>query len=395
MRKSGKPAKNKDILRFSKLFEDEITLDSLNRSQLTALCRLLELQPIGTNAFLRFQLRMKLRSLKADDKMIMKEGMDSLTIPELQQACRARGMRALGLPEERLRNQLKQWLELSLSEKIPPSLLLLSRVLYLPENLPATDQLKATIQALPEEAVTEAKYKIGESEGKIDNKTKIELIRQEEEAIRREKEEEEAAKKEEVKKKEKLIDKAPVIEVSSGATETVEDEQDDKKELSREDIESLESVIDIKGIALEKEELKDLQEEMEEYKEDLREIKTEEALGALRVPKGAQRLGKRVDKMISKMDMLVNDLESKKESLQHEVDILKKKGEEATAIKEEFVNIEEILEAARKIATTDDKTKLKKIMKVLEMMDMDHDGKIEVDHIVKVSKRKNCTLCNE
>lgn len=58
-------------MKFSKLFEDEITLDSLSRPQLTALCRVLEIQPIGTNNFLRFHLRMKLRSLAADDKVNM------------------------------------------------------------------------------------------------------------------------------------------------------------------------------------------------------------------------------------------------------------------------------------------------------------------------------------
>ena len=56
-------------MRFSKLFEDEITLDSLNRQQLIALCKLLELQPFGTSNFLAFQLRMRLRNLIADDKV--------------------------------------------------------------------------------------------------------------------------------------------------------------------------------------------------------------------------------------------------------------------------------------------------------------------------------------
>ena len=96
IRSSGQDASNEEILRFSKLFEDEITLDSLSRAQLIALCRVLETQTIGTNNFLRFQLRMKLRSLAADDKIIQKEGIDSLSVSELQAACRARGMRALG-----------------------------------------------------------------------------------------------------------------------------------------------------------------------------------------------------------------------------------------------------------------------------------------------------------
>lgn len=96
IRSSGQQASNEEILRFSKLFEDEVTLDSLSRSQLTALCRVLEIAPIGTNSLLRFQLRFRLRSLAADDKVIQKEGIESLSIGELQAACRARGMRSLG-----------------------------------------------------------------------------------------------------------------------------------------------------------------------------------------------------------------------------------------------------------------------------------------------------------
>lgn len=57
------------MLKFSKLFKDEITLDSLPRPQLVALCRVLELRPLGTSNFLRFQLTLKLRSLALDDKV--------------------------------------------------------------------------------------------------------------------------------------------------------------------------------------------------------------------------------------------------------------------------------------------------------------------------------------
>lgn len=85
--------------------------------------------------------------------MIQKEGIDMLTLSELQQACRARGMRAYGLSADRLRYQLSQWLDLSLNKKVPPSLLLLSRAFMLPETIPTTDKLKATISALPETVV--------------------------------------------------------------------------------------------------------------------------------------------------------------------------------------------------------------------------------------------------
>ena len=85
--------------------------------------------------------------------MIQMEGIDNLDADELQSACRARGMRSVGVSENRLRSQLKQWLELSLNEKIPPSLLLLSRALYLPDNLSKEETIKSTIAMMPEKLV--------------------------------------------------------------------------------------------------------------------------------------------------------------------------------------------------------------------------------------------------
>lgn len=109
VRTSGDVATSEEIMKFSKLFEDDITLDSLQRPHLVALCKVLNVSTIGTGAILRFNLKMKLRSLAADDKMIAKEGVDSLNFSELQQACRARGMRAYGVSEERLRKELRNW----------------------------------------------------------------------------------------------------------------------------------------------------------------------------------------------------------------------------------------------------------------------------------------------
>ena len=90
--------------------------------------------------------------------MIQKEGLDSLNVWELQEASRARGMRALGVSKDRLRVQLQQWLDLHLNANIPTSLLLLSRALYLPESLSTEDQLKATISSLPESTVSHFCY---------------------------------------------------------------------------------------------------------------------------------------------------------------------------------------------------------------------------------------------
>lgn len=136
VRGTGEQPTTKDIVKFAKLFEDELTLEHLERPQLVALCKLLELQPIGTNNLLRFQLMMQLRTIKADDEMIAAEGVAAMSVSELQAACRSRGMRSLGLTEEQLRQQMQQWLDLHLKENVPPSLLLLSRAMYLTDLKP-------------------------------------------------------------------------------------------------------------------------------------------------------------------------------------------------------------------------------------------------------------------
>uniref|UniRef100_A0AAQ4RKP4 Leucine zipper and EF-hand containing transmembrane protein 2 n=1 Tax=Gasterosteus aculeatus aculeatus TaxID=481459 RepID=A0AAQ4RKP4_GASAC len=136
VRGTGEQPTTKDIVRFSKLFEDELTLEHLERPQLVALCKLLELQPIGTNNLLRFQLMMQLRTIKADDEMIAAEGVAALSVSELQAACRSRGMRSLGLTTDQLHQQIQQWLDLHLKENVPPSLLLLSRAMYLTDLQP-------------------------------------------------------------------------------------------------------------------------------------------------------------------------------------------------------------------------------------------------------------------
>ena len=69
IRTSGTQASTADIIEFSKLFEDQLTLDNLSKEQLRALSKLLLLPPYGSSAILRFQLRMKLRQLEVDDQV--------------------------------------------------------------------------------------------------------------------------------------------------------------------------------------------------------------------------------------------------------------------------------------------------------------------------------------
>ncbi|XP_049531642.1 mitochondrial proton/calcium exchanger protein isoform X2 [Anopheles darlingi] len=420
---------NEEMLKFSKLFEDEITLDSLTRQQLQALCRVLEVSPIGTSNLLRFQLRLKLRNLAADDRTIQKEGIESLNLSELQAACRARGMRAYGASEERLKSQLQEWINLSLNEKVPPSLLLLSRALMLPENITTSDKLKATISSLPDSVATVTKAAIGEREGKIDNKTKIEVIKEEERKIKEEREEE----KEKQKDEQVLVDSAPVLTAdgqpaaaAAGASSEaqippvvgrpVEDvifapapetkilldqippqPHTAVEELSSKDLEVLEDALDSLGkhkktLLVEKEEIRDLKEEIADYQEDVQEL--QEVVTAAKNPdevqvkesRAAKMLFKKVNSMINKMDTVLTDLERKEKKLKEQVHAAETSdsAEVPPAAGEELVRIDELMSAIKKIKNVTDDSRLDQISKILGKIDDDQDGQIKVEDVLKV-----------
>ncbi|CRK97581.1 CLUMA_CG010967, isoform A [Clunio marinus] len=414
LRTSGGYASNEEIIKFSQLFEDEITLDSLSRQQLLALCRVLEANTIGTSNLLRFQLRMKLRSLAADDRLIQKEGIDTLNLSELQSACRARGMRAYGLSEERLRVQLQEWINLSLNEKVPPSLLLLSRALMLPEDVEVSEKLKATLASLPETVGTQAKAAIGEREGKIDNKTKIEIIKEEQRKIQEELDEEKEA---ELEKAQKLKDAAPVIatdpsreQISQMFMEQKVMEQEEKlfienaipveKELSSEDLKVLSDALgtigkEKKNLILEKEEIKEIKEEIAEYQEDVQELEQivelqKDEKTQLKESRAAKNLFKKVNSMINKLDLVLDDLEKKEKEIKILIEEPVKDEAEETLVEEdakraaELVRIDEMMNAIRKIQKVSDESVLEKIQQILGRIDDDQDGSLKVEDVLKV-----------
>ncbi|KAG6445263.1 hypothetical protein O3G_MSEX003830 [Manduca sexta] len=402
IRTSGDVATSEEIMKFSKLFEDEITLDSLQRPHLVALCKVLNVSTIGTSAMLRFNLKMKLRSLAADDKMIAKEGVDSLNFSELQQACRARGMRAYGVSEERLRKELRNWLDLSLNEKVPPSLLLLSRALMVPEHVPTTYKLKATISALPEQVATQTKAAIGEKEGKLDFKAKAEAIKLEELKIKEEKKEMQEAEKEkqllEAKKREKeeLKDKAPIIDADATpvmvdpAPIIAVDPPKPKAEegLSGKDIEVIEDALEKlaeqkKSLLLEKESIQELKAELLDYSEDVKEmqeiVKTKQA--DIKLTKGARRLYRAVNNMISKLDAALVELESKEKALKTTLEQTKSEPQKA---KEQLIQIDELMHSIKSLQKVPDEAKLKLIQDVLGRLDDDFDGQLKIDDVLKM-----------
>jgi len=193
--RDGHPVTNEDIVRFAKLFNDELTLDSVDRPQLIAMCRFMDIPPYGSDALLRFHLRNKLRQLKADDRLIYWEGVNSLSMEELMFACQERGMR-IGLPTKDLRRQLNEWLQLSLDFNIPSSLLILSRAFRFTsdvDQMNPDEAIKMAIGSLPKNAIDEVLMDQHDDNVSIHEK-KLESLRRQEKLIEEE-EKAEAEKK--------------------------------------------------------------------------------------------------------------------------------------------------------------------------------------------------------
>jgi LETM1 and EF-hand domain-containing protein 1, mitochondrial len=192
--RSGAQVSNSDIKRFAKLFNDEITLDSVDRVQLVNMAKFVNIPAYGTDTFLRFQLRAKLREIKADDRLIAAEGVNSLTFEELRAACRSRGMRWDGESSASMRSQIEDWLDLSLGAALPSSLLILSRAFTIthrrledPEKAAVAD-LEATLASLPDGVLMRAELDACPTDDSPESKMRrLETLRQEQDRIAEEK----------------------------------------------------------------------------------------------------------------------------------------------------------------------------------------------------------------
>ncbi|KAJ2662009.1 LETM1 domain-containing protein ylh47 [Coemansia sp. RSA 1200] len=209
IRSSGEAVSTADLLRVAHIFEDDLTLDNLSRPQLVSICRFMGVNAFGTDNYLRYQITNRMRYIRADDKMINTEGIDSLSVPELQSACQSRGIRIIGVSPARMREELAQWIELHLDHNIPSTLLILSRIIAAGEPMSQqhefnADALQATINSLPDNLVNEATLRLAEASGKATSKQKLEVLEEQEELI----EDEDAQEKKKKKKSEESAEPA-------------------------------------------------------------------------------------------------------------------------------------------------------------------------------------------
>mmetsp|Transcript_406 Transcript_406/g.569 ORF Transcript_406/g.569 Transcript_406/m.569 type:complete len:914 (-) Transcript_406:43-2784(-) len=221
------------IIQFATHFHDDLTLDNMPRMQLMNMCRYMNIPPYGSDNFLRFQLRHKIRSLVEDDQRILWEGIPSLTKMELREACQERGMRSTGLSKDAYKRALREWLDLSVNKNVPISLLIMSRSFFLREEMKTNDASEAdkavagladAISGLDDDIVNEVVLKVATPEEKMSDpeiqKIKLEVLEAQNERILEERLERDAKKKKEEKKEKFATDTEESITAETSASDT-------------------------------------------------------------------------------------------------------------------------------------------------------------------------------
>ncbi|KAK5663690.1 hypothetical protein OQA88_4121 [Cercophora sp. LCS_1] len=192
LRSTGEKPTEEDVIKVCKIFRDDITLDNLSRPQLVSMCRYLNLNTFGTDMMLRYQLRHRMRQIKRDDRAISYEGVESLSVSELQMACASRGIKSFGVSPARLREDLQTWLDLRLRDGVPSTLLVLSNA-YMYSQTQTDGSVSSQIEALtgvlssiPEELYHEIELEVHNAEGAATNKQRLEVLKEQQELIQEE-----------------------------------------------------------------------------------------------------------------------------------------------------------------------------------------------------------------
>ncbi|MDI1488397.1 MAG: LETM1 domain-containing protein ylh47 [Ramalina farinacea] len=196
VRATGESPTQADVVKVCKIFKDDLTLDNLSRPQLVGMAKYMNLNAFGTDMMLRYQVRHRMRQIKRDDRAISYEGVDSLSVPELQMACASRGLRTHGLSPGRLREDLQMWLDLRLKYGVPSTLLVLSNAFMYTQGRESEvssqiDALQAVLSSIPEELFHEIELEVHNAEGAATNRQRLEVLKEQQDLIEEENEQNE------------------------------------------------------------------------------------------------------------------------------------------------------------------------------------------------------------
>ncbi|KAI4353172.1 hypothetical protein L6164_002143 [Bauhinia variegata] len=393
--RTGAGVSNDEILGFAKLFNDELTLDNISRPRLVSMCKYMGISPYGTDAYLRYMLRKRLQQIKNDDKLIQSEGLESLSEAELRQACRDRGLLGL-LSAEEMRQQLKDWLELSLNHSLPSSLLILSRAFTVSGKVKPEEAVQATLSSLPDEVVDTVGVTALPSEDSVsERKRKLEFLEMQEELIKEEeKEEEEHAKmKESIGRQGDVATediatstfKEPQVELEARTLE----KQEQLCELSR----ALAVLASASSVSMEREEFLSLvRKEIELYNSMVEKEGTEGEQEAKKAYRAARKdsdyaIGTAVSNKVS--SALIDRVDDMLQTLEREIDDVDAKiGDRWRLLDRDYdgkVTPEEVLSAAMFL---EDKLGKEGIHELISNLSKDRDGKILVEDIIKLGTHK-------
>jgi LETM1 and EF-hand domain-containing protein 1, mitochondrial len=225
VRATGEAPTQQDVIKVCQTFKDDLTLDNLSRPQLVGMCKYMNLNTFGTDAMLRYQIRHRMRQIKRDDKAISFEGVDSLSVPELQMACASRGLRTHGMSPAKLREDLQMWLDLRLKYNIPSTMLVLSNAYMYTSGKDSEissqiDALQAVLSSIPEELFHEIELEVHNAEGAATNKQRLEVLKEQQELIEEENEQQETNKESGKKapKDTENIDDRPAVKADDANT---------------------------------------------------------------------------------------------------------------------------------------------------------------------------------
>ncbi|TPX69882.1 hypothetical protein CcCBS67573_g06722 [Chytriomyces confervae] len=410
-RTTGILAPTDQVLAIAKKFQDDLTLNSLSRPQLISMARYMSLNAFGTDAYLRNQINDQLVSLKRDDSLIAKEGVDNLTIPELQTACNNRGIKIVGVSPARLKSELMQWLDLHLTHGVPGSLLILSRAFTISEKIPTSsdealkgsaEALQQTLSALPQQVVHEAQLQVSEVAGTATRSQKLNVIKEQEELIEDELEQDkEIAAANAVEASSAAAASAataasepalaassapsqPTVSTStttesttpaaaaSNATPAIADSESvsNQVDIPKDQLKKVGDAIKVmvSGSALDdvKAELQGLKEETKEYREDIDELKQ---LTQKEPPRTVSAVSSRVNKMIASLEAEIAKIDS-------EI------GSSMNVIQPDAagnLSVEELQNALNLIKDNPGDERIKKIVKRL---DRDGDGVVTIPEVL-------------
>ncbi|KAF8709388.1 LETM1-like protein, partial [Rhizoctonia solani] len=374
VRSTGESPSAEEVVKVAKLFDTDLTLDNLSRPQLVSICRYMGLNAFGTDNFLRYQIRSRLVDIRRDDEVILNEGVDSLSTKELQHACQSRGLRTIGVSPSRLREEMSEWIDLHLTNRVSGVLLILSRAFTWDRDgdVPVLKGLESVMSSLPDTLLSEAELEV-DSE-KASYKQKLEVLQQQEELIDDEAEQE--AKEEDARRQRRAAEERAKREEEALVAQSLLPEselqtpaEEDDARMTTEQLTELGEALSIlsakSSVIKERDELRALMEENQRAEE---ENAVQNAEGEP-TPAPSNPLVKKIRAMLTKIDQQLEAYDAKVGSSLQMI----------TCDSQGKIPVHDLERALRVIKHAPGEDEIEGLVRKL---DVDHDGYVVLEHVL-------------